>query len=75
MRDVAWKEDCYSNEFVWQKLDYMHNNPFTGKWKLSVNAIEYIHSSARFYLTGVKGIYPVTNFMEMEEVNFNKSKE
>jgi len=69
-----WK-DCYSNEFVWQKLDYMHNNPFTGKWKLSVNAIEYIHSSARFYLTGVQGIYPVTNFMEMEEVNFNKSKE
>ncbi len=26
-----WK-DCRSNEFVWQKLDYMHNNPCTGKW-------------------------------------------
>ena len=22
-----WK-DCRSNEFVYQKLDYMHNNPF-----------------------------------------------
>jgi REP element-mobilizing transposase RayT len=69
-----WK-DCRSNEFVWQKLDYMHNNPCSGKWQLAVNAIEYIHSSARFYLTGVQGIYPVTNFMEMEEVDFNKSKE
>ncbi|CAN5625914.1 hypothetical protein BH11BAC5_BH11BAC5_26030 [soil metagenome] len=69
-----WK-DCRSNEFVWQKLDYMHNNPCTGKWQLAVNAIEYIHSSARFYLTGVQGIYPVTSFMEMEEVDFNKSKE
>jgi REP element-mobilizing transposase RayT len=69
-----WK-DCRSNEFVWQKLNYMHNNPCTGKWQLAVNAIEYIHSSARFYLTGVQGICPVTNFMEMEEVDFNKSKE
>jgi REP element-mobilizing transposase RayT len=69
-----WK-DCRSNEFVWQKLDYMHHNPCTGKWQLAVNAIEYIHSCARFYLTGVQGIYPVTNFMEMEEVDFNKSKE
>ncbi len=30
-----------------------------------------IISSARFYLTGVQGNYPVTNFMEMEELNFN----
>jgi hypothetical protein len=28
-----------------------------------------------FYLTGEQGFYPVTNFMEMEEVDFNKSKE
>ncbi len=64
-----WK-DCRSNEFVWQKLNYMHNNPFTGKWQLAVNAIEYIHSSAKFYLTGIQGIYPISNFMEMEEVGF-----
>ena len=34
-----------------------------------------VHSSAKFYLTGVQGIYPVTNVMEIEEVNFNLSKE
>ena len=69
-----WK-DCRSNTFVWQKLDYMHSNPCTGKWQLAANPIEYFHSSAKFYLTGVQGIYPVTNFMEMEEVNFNLGKE
>jgi REP element-mobilizing transposase RayT len=68
-----WK-DCRSNGFVWQKLNYMHNNPCTGKWQLAANPIEYLHSSARFYLTGVQGIYPITNFMEMEDVNFNFSK-
>ena len=31
-----WK-DCRSNKFVWQKLNYMHSNPCTGKWKLVTN--------------------------------------
>ena len=69
-----WK-DCRSNKFVWQKLDYMHHNPCSGKWQLASNPIEYHHSSARFYLTGVQGIHPITNFMKMEEVNFNLKKE
>ncbi len=34
-----------------------------------------IISSARFYVTGVQGIYRVTNFMEMEEVNFNLNRQ
>lgn len=42
-----WK-DRRSNEFVWHKLDYMHNNSCRGKRQLAVNAIEYIHSIARF---------------------------
>lgn len=54
-----------------QKLNYMQNNPCIGKWQLALNAIEYIYSSARFYLTGVQGIYPVSNFMEMEENLYN----
>ena len=69
-----WK-DCRSSEFSWQKLSYMHNNPCTGKWQLAVSAVEYIHSSAKYYLTGEQGIYAVTNFMEMEDVDFNKNKQ
>lgn len=68
-----WK-DCCSNEFVWQKLNYIHNNPCKGKLQLAINPIEYLHSSAKFYLTGEQGVYPVTNFMEMEDINFNYDK-
>ncbi len=49
-----WK-DCRSVPFIYQKLDYMHHNPIVKKWALSINALEYIHSSAKFYLTGVQG--------------------
>lgn len=37
--------------------------------------VEYVHSSAEFYLTGEQGFYPLTNFMEMEEVDFNRIAE
>ena len=67
-----WK-DCRSNDFIYQKLDYMHNNPMVKKWALCNNPLEYVHSSAKFYITGEQGFYPVTNFMEMEDVPFNDS--
>ncbi len=38
---------------------------------LSLNPIEYQHSSARFYLTGEHN-YPVTNFMELDDVDLTK---
>ena len=68
-----WKE-CIGKDFIWQKLNYMHNNPCTGRWQLAANAIEYKHSSAKYYLTGEAGIYPVTNFMEMLDIDLRNSK-
>lgn len=62
-----WKE-CRSREFTNQKLDYIHSNPCRGKWDLCVSAAEYVHSSARYYLSGEQGVYEVTNIMEMEDV-------
>ena len=67
-----WKE-CRSYDFVNQKLDYMHNNPCNRKWNLAVNPYLYLHSSAKFYITGEQGIYPVTNFMELEDVDLSSS--
>jgi DNA phosphorothioation-dependent restriction protein DptG len=55
-----WK-DCRSDDFIKQKLDYMHNNPCKGKWNLADSPEEYLHSSACFYATGVQGHYPVTS--------------
>ena len=65
-----WKE-CNSSKFIFQKLDYMHNNPCTGKWQLSVNALEYLHSSAKFYSCGQQGIYTVLNFQELNDIYLN----
>ena len=68
-----WK-DCRSKEFINQKLDYIHNNPCRGKWNLCRSPVRYLHSSAKFYLTGEQGIYPVTNVWEMEDVVFVKNE-
>ena len=43
-----------------QKTDYIHLNPCkSGLVKLPE---DYVHSSAKYYFTGVQGIYPVMTF-------------
>ena len=68
-----WKE-CNSWEMMSQKLDYMHNNPCKGKWNLAESPVDYLHSSAKFYITGEQGIYSVTNFMELSDEDLSKEK-
>jgi len=59
---------CYTRKFLLQKLTYIHNNPCAKKWMLAANSIEYIHSSALFYETGVKGLYPgIISFDEVDD--------
>ncbi len=64
-----WKE-CRSPYFIRQKLDYMHENPCVKKWALCNSPAEYLHSSAKYYIKGEEGCYPVTNFMQMEDISF-----
>jgi REP element-mobilizing transposase RayT len=66
-----WKE-CYSDKMIIQKLDYIHDNPCRGKWRLAESPVDYIHSSARYYITCEQGIYPVTNFMELEDTDLSE---
>ncbi len=66
-----WKE-CRSWDFINQKLSYIHDNPCTKKWNLCNSPVEYPHSSAKFYIAEEQGVYPVTNFMEMDDVLFTK---
>lgn len=40
----------YTVDFMNQKLDYMHNNPVSGKWNLCNEFTDYSHSSAAFYM-------------------------
>jgi len=63
-----WKE-CISDAFTWQKLDYIHENPCTGKWRLAENAVAYADSSARFYISGVHAKYEVLNFKVLADID------
>jgi hypothetical protein len=64
-----WKE-CISDEFTETKLNYIHNNPCSGKWNLVNSPIDYVHSSAKYYETGQKGVYEVFNYKNLADVVF-----
>ena len=41
-----------------EKLNYIHNNPCTDRWRLAENPEDYAYSSASNYIKGT-GIYDV----------------
>lgn len=52
-----WQRDSlpievYSPKVIFQKLEYLHNNPCRGKWMLSNSPVDYGYSSCQFYETG-----------------------
>src|SRR5258707_13964622 len=53
---------CRTENFILQKLNYIHNNPCAGKWRLADDPIHYPHSSALFYISGKQGAYPVIDY-------------
>ena len=58
-------KQCPTEKFVLQKLNYIHNNPCAGKWKLADSPSHYPHSSALFYMNGKMGNYPVKDYQEL----------
>ena len=73
-RHEVWKDafdvkECRTEKFILQKLNYIHNNPCSGNWKLADDPTHYIHSSASFYISGKKGIYGVKDYREF--INFD----
>jgi hypothetical protein len=55
-----------------QKLSYMHSNPCKGKCSLAQNPTAYLHSSAKYYLTGEKGFYDVINYKKIEDIDLHR---
>jgi len=51
----------------YQKSDYIHFN--LCKTKLVELPEQYEHGSAKYYYTGEQGIYTVTGFMELRDVD------
>ena len=50
----VWKRnsmsiDLFNEQFLLQKLNYIHNNPCQPKWELVTHPNDYIYSSAKFY--------------------------
>jgi len=55
----------YSFDFLYQKLDYVHHNPVSGKWNLCDDFTEYPHSSAAFYELGLQHAFvDITNYID-----------
>ena len=62
-------KEIITEKFIRQKLNYMHKNPVSGKWKLVDDYIDYIHSSARFYELGEEGVYKVIHYSEAMNIS------
>jgi REP element-mobilizing transposase RayT len=58
-------KECRTEKFLLQKLHYIHNNPVSGKWKLAPSSIDYLHSSAPFYLNGRQQLFDVVHYEQL----------
>ena len=65
-------KECFSLEFIKQKLNYIHFNPCAGKWNLADIPENYVHSSAGYYSTGLPGIFSVDNIMDIMDIDLSK---
>ena len=63
------RKECYSLDFMKQKIDYIHDNPCKDA-RLGIKFPEdYLHSSAKYYYTGIQGVYPVITYMELQDID------
>jgi len=69
---LASDRECRTEKFIQQKLGYIHPNPC--KAKLVELPEQYEHSSAKYYFTGEQGVYCVTNFMALRDIDLTKSR-
>lgn len=65
------RKECRTLRFTKQKADYIHLNPC--KAGLVQLPEAYLHSSARYYYTGVQGVYPVITYMELQDIDLTRN--
>jgi putative transposase len=62
-------KDCRSIYFLQQKVGYIHLNPF--KAGLVELPEQYKHSSANYYINGVRGEVNVVTYMELQDIDLS----
>ena len=68
-------KECRDNEFILQKLNYIHANPCRGKWNLADIPINYPHCSAYFYETGNAGYCKqITHYSLLDNIDLSQPK-
>jgi REP element-mobilizing transposase RayT len=63
------RKECRSLTFTRQKMDYIHLNPC--RKQLAKLPENYVHSSAKYYFTGIQGRYPVITYMELQDIDLD----
>ncbi len=58
-------KECVTEKFIVQKLNYMHNNPLSGKWQLAETPEAYVHSSCYYYATSEQGVYSTKDYRDI----------
>ncbi len=66
-----WKY-CDNEKIIEEKLNYYHNNPCVGKWNLAASPIDYVHSSAYYYITQQQNGYEVNSYFEVLGIDLSK---
>lgn len=64
-KDSFDAKPVFSLRFLIQKIDYIHFNPVSDKWNLAKDFVEYEHSSASFYETGIVKNFRPLHFMDL----------
>jgi putative transposase len=59
-QDIQAK-NIFSTDFLWQKVEYIHQNPIAKDWKLVEDRADYVYSSAGYYDYGRKPVIPITD--------------
>ena len=63
-----WKDiqakNIFSLDFLTEKLEYLHNNPVSGKWNLASDRAQYSLSSAKYYDLGKEPLIDIDDIRD-----------
>lgn len=65
-------KQCRTEKFILQKLNYIHNNQCTERWKLADKPAHHKYSSASFY-SGDKETYRIIDYQDvLAEITYDE---